>query len=885
MVFAGEGLRSPRLPARVNNSPQPLTGRAVSGALIGAAAAAAVAGSAAMPGTPVQSLPANSIVPQAAPTRTAPVPSASAVNPLLSGAGGSRAPSIMPPAGRTLSPTRAPLPRAGGGGGAAASLASAGIPLLTAAAGKALSGGNPLDVLRGDPLSNPFSPESRAAEDQMSRDAAARRQAVGDAFNSLGDAAKSLLDNNYRQKSERKGDTFNNPYGKGTPVQPKGTQLGKAYILTVYTDNGYGSKGNSQTTAIGPIGGMTISRYDLNGKPHIDASITTGNGVLSIMVAGEVEKGATASLVSVVPVDGVPDPPVPADPNDFKQGNGMSLPAQLGNVPLLPNTGQARPSAAGKPSTGTQPNQSRPAPPRLATPGQPSTGSPVLPNATQPSRPDRPGLPNIPAAPSTGSASPSQPAFPSAFNAAPASRNANAMQPLQPSAPNQPQPRPCADPCIRTVQNQQAEQGNALEGLGELLKNLLQGQEEQAEEQEKQRELSLLPVPIVSCKSDGYISTTMVNIEVPKSLEKAVLEQFKALAALQSDLCRAEYFSHRAHNILGGDSWFKEPSSRLPQKSSKIERDLKRFGEALGFPKLPPENPLVVKQEEELEKRTQKPTPGKVTVFGIPDMIQAYSSLLFHRAGLHEFPAELPKTLLGYSDGDKPEILKDFASYFHWYVKQFDALIGKFPIEITIEDADPAKPGKQTKILELPNISEALAEMYGLSINTGTNTDLSVNMLARIAVETVAAKNAALIAQDYSKGNASFLGYKGNTVKRDIKYAFNPTKFDTLDEFLATTTAQIEGWQEEDPETVVGFLQRIMFSAGIIKAVFHRDKDLIKQFEKEAASLLEKDKDLDDAKWLQFIQMINNADSKFNAGDNPQPKADKEPDSGTSPKK
>ncbi len=447
----------------------------------------------------------------------------------------------------------------------------------------------------------------------------------------------------------------------------------------------------------------------------------------------------------------------------------------------------------------------------------------------------------------------------------------------------------CNSPCIVDMRRKIAnidDKLDLLETLKDLLDALTAGQPTDPELPVEPPPLKFVPlsVPIVTCSSAGDSTTEMRVIQVIDGTQASTLEQFKALAEIHREQCQIEFTGDRTYRILGGSNWFEKPTERQPKISSKPERDLKRFAEAFGFPKLKAEDPQLATQEALLEKRTQQPAPGKVNFFSLPDMIQAYSSLLFHRAGLHGFPAEVPKTLLGYSDDEKGEELKDFASYFVWYVKQFDALVGKFPIEITIDDADLSKPGKQTKKIELPNISEALAELYGLNINTGTNTDLSVNMLARIAVETVAAKNAALIGQDYAKANASFLGYKGNTVKRSIQYAFNPKKFDTLDEFLANTWADIEGWEEQDPETVVGFLQRLVFAAGIIKSVYFRDKDLIKQFEKEAANLLGKDKNLDDARWLQFVQMLNNPASDFNRGDNPQPEADKEPDKDVKPK-
>jgi hypothetical protein len=215
-----------------------------------------------------------------------------------------------------------------------------------------------------------------------------------------------------------------------------------------------------------------------------------------------------------------------------------------------------------------------------------------------------------------------------------------------------------------------------------------------------------------------------------------------------------------------------------------------------------------------------------------------------------------------------------------WIVSQIDALVGQFPIEIEIEDADPLQAGKQYKKIELPNISEALAELFGLTISGTTNSDLAINFLMRLAAETIATKNAALITQDYAKANASFMGYRGNPKEREITYNFNPANLTDFSEFLKESKGKIMGWEEDDPESIVAFLQRIVFSAGIIKSVFFRDKRAMERLQKELDRITKSDSTDSDEKWREFIRFVNDPTSQFNFSDSkdyPTPELDNKP--------
>ena len=74
----------------------------------------------------------------------------------------------------------------------------------------------------------------------------------------------------------------------------------------------------------------------------------------------------------------------------------------------------------------------------------------------------------------------------------------------------------------------------------------------------------------------------------------------------------------------------------------------------------------------------------------------------------------------------------------------------------------------------------------------------------------------------------------------------------------------------EDKETVVGFLQKLMFSAGIVKAVFFRGKKQQKELQREMTSMAVDEK-AQEAKFDAFIKEINDPDSRFNKDSQDKP--------------
>ena len=270
------------------------------------------------------------------------------------------------------------------------------------------------------------------------------------------------------------------------------------------------------------------------------------------------------------------------------------------------------------------------------------------------------------------------------------------------------------------------------------------------------------------------------------------------------------------------------------------------------------------------------------------DSITTIVNLIAKRIGTSSYPVEVPESLLQ-GTGDKVKKLESNAEFLHWLTYQFDGLVGQFPIDVEVKDIDPLKEGDQNKTIQLPNIAEAIAEIYGLVIKSSVNQEVELNMLLRLAAEAIATKNAAVVTQDYARANALFLGYKANYKPRELQYNFDFTNANldpkskepiVLEKLLRTVKGYVQGWQLEDKETVVGFLQKLMFSAGIIKAVFFRGKGQQKELQREINSMANDEK-AQEAKFEAFIKQINDPNSQFNKDtqDKPEIKDETPPDS------
>lgn len=140
--------------------------------------------------------------------------------------------------------------------------------------------------------------------------------------------------------------------------------------------------------------------------------------------------------------------------------------------------------------------------------------------------------------------------------------------------------------------------------------------------------------------------------------------------------------------------------------------------------------------------------------------------------GCKAFPVIHPKTLQGNSS--ETVELQSLVEQLVWVTQYLDMTLGQWPVTLKIPDIDPTKPGNQESApIQVPNVSELLAEMYGLSLQEAiTRSDKRVEFKSAMEIELV--KKALFRLKFDVEAMIDYLGFDDEFEKRKLKLAFNP---------------------------------------------------------------------------------------------------------------
>ncbi|MGV0105137.1 hypothetical protein NSTCB13_03849 [Nostoc sp. DSM 114160] len=139
---------------------------------------------------------------------------------------------------------------------------------------------------------------------------------------------------------------------------------------------------------------------------------------------------------------------------------------------------------------------------------------------------------------------------------------------------------------------------------------------------------------------------------------------------------------------------------------------------------------------------------------------------------LGDLPAKVPDNFT--KQNPKMIDIESLAELMLWQTKQLDALMGAYPIEIEIEDADLVKEGNQNEKISLPNQAEAMAELLGLITTIKRDTHATLITALKAMGEAGMTKNLAVQTLDVALANAEFLGYKLEQKKKEVPSLFTP---------------------------------------------------------------------------------------------------------------
>src|SRR6476469_994393 len=194
--------------------------------------------------------------------------------------------------------------------------------------------------------------------------------------------------------------------------------------------------------------------------------------------------------------------------------------------------------------------------------------------------------------------------------------------------------------------------------------------------------------------------------------------------------------------------------------------------------------------------------------------------LIYLRLGGQQYPIPVPQSLLA-NKGNGRKNIESITEFMHWFVLQFDALTGQFPIEIEVKDNDPTKEGDQKEKFTVPNLAEGIAEVLGLALSANINTQTLINALIRTLTEAGSAKVHALETRYIAQAIADYLAFDTKEVKTDVGMTFTPGK-EELDEILQERDQQVPLVTYNDDRDFREEMTDLLQAAAIIRAVFYR---------------------------------------------------------------
>lgn len=254
--------------------------------------------------------------------------------------------------------------------------------------------------------------------------------------------------------------------------------------------------------------------------------------------------------------------------------------------------------------------------------------------------------------------------------------------------------------------------------------------------------------------------------------------------------------------------------------------------------------------------------------------IKAMVRKIYRATGAREdFPVQVPQVFN--RDENRTISLRSIPEMVLWLSQVIDGLVGSFPVEIEIEDADPLTPQKEKVKLEMGNISEILAELYGLGYVASQTGNTTVNGIIRLASEIIATKNATLHNQGHIKAQSAYLGFKQKNSQQRVGYAFDLDEPNSLSKIFDDVIQKIDFIQFDDEENLAEILQRILVDVELLKV----GKVVSPQ---RAGQVLQRLQDLannpiwgrGDMDWETFIETLNTEGFVNRTPGSPKPRAE-----------
>ncbi|MGL6339169.1 MAG: hypothetical protein ACRC80_08520 [Waterburya sp.] len=216
---------------------------------------------------------------------------------------------------------------------------------------------------------------------------------------------------------------------------------------------------------------------------------------------------------------------------------------------------------------------------------------------------------------------------------------------------------------------------------------------------------------------------------------------------------------------------------------------------------------------------------------------------------------------------DSTEVkLKSPAQAFGYLIKTIDELMGEFPIKIQIEDANATQAGNQKLELELPNLAEGIAEIFGLLVATNQSSQVNTALITDNLMVSTQGLISSNVTQDLALANADYLGYGLQQEERKLKLPFNP-EGEQFSELIKPSEMSYESYDNKDDKNLQHDMVRLVEAASIIKASLFKKfgmNNLTEEVKKYLEGLkTENNENFDDPSWNKFLEEVERGFGNF----------------------
>lgn len=212
--------------------------------------------------------------------------------------------------------------------------------------------------------------------------------------------------------------------------------------------------------------------------------------------------------------------------------------------------------------------------------------------------------------------------------------------------------------------------------------------------------------------------------------------------------------------------------------------------------------------------------------------------------GYNDYPVSVPQSLIKTDGREKGDIkLESLTQFLGWYVQRFDEVVGEFEIPIEVEDTDLLKEGNQTVKFKLPNIAEAIAELFLMVMNINITNEVSLNVAMRTLAEAGADKQQNFKSAMMLDSIVEYLGFKYKDESKKLPLTFTPGE-EVLTRILQETEVDVSTIEYDDDMNLQRALFELLQSAAVIRAKHWKQVDPKQDIKSQILSSLLQNKDL-----------------------------------------